>query len=124
MDAAGIIAIAAFAAGYLLQYFTSKQRRLERTFTLEREMMKNTIKSLQARLRTYEQPPRIEGNVDLGDIERMIGIKLPSWAKAFIQPYLKDLQEHPEKLQELISKLTKPKAPQEEQLQTTITGWD
>ncbi len=120
METTGILLVAGFAAGYLLQYFTSKQRRLERTFALEREMMKNTIKSLHARLRTYEQPPKLEGNIGLGDLERTLGVKLPSWVKPIIQPYLEELQQHPEKLQEILSKIAKPKT--EGQKELTIYG--
>ncbi len=104
MDTTGLLTIGGFALGYGLAYYTSKHRRLERTFSLEREMLQDTIKQLRQRLRNYEQPPRLQGSVDVGDIERILGVKLPSWAKSLVQPYIEELSKNPEKLKEILQR--------------------
>ncbi len=123
MDITGVLTIAGFALGYGLAYYTSKHRRLERTFNLEREMLQSTIKQLRARLRNYEQPPRLQGSVDIGDVERILGVKLPGWAKGFIQPYLDELQKNPDKLKELLSKFQQAAGQKGEAQQPIYEVW-
>ncbi len=123
MDTTGVLTIAGFALGYALAYYTSKHRRLERTFNLEREMLQGTIKQLRARLRNYEQPPRLQGSVDIGDIERILGVKLPSWAKQLVQPYIEELAKNPDKLKEILQKFQQTAGQKAEGQQPIYEVW-
>ena len=110
------------AVGFVLgQRFSISYRQIY----AYRRLMVDTIKqhraqitALRRQLAEYETPPEVSG-LDISSIERALGMKLPSWVKPLIKPYLDDLAKNPDKVKELIKQFASGK----QQPNQTLEVW-
>ncbi len=111
IDIATLIILIAggLAIGFVIgQRFSISYRQIYAYRRLMMDTLKqyrSQITALRRQLAEYETPPEVSG-LDISSIEKALGLKLPSWVKPLVKPYLDDLAKNPDKIKELIKQFT------------------
>jgi hypothetical protein len=100
------------AIGFLFgQRFSMSYRQIYAYRRLMMDTLKqyrSQITALRRQIAEYETPPEVSG-LDINAIEKALGLKLPSWVKPLIKPYIDDLAKNPDKIKELVKQFTSAK---------------